>query len=140
MPQTHGLNRRAFLRNVSLTPLAAAVGATPLAAALPAANPTFDFDTPYNRIGTDCPKWDPPIAQVGRTTLVTGTGIADMDSKAAPCITKALQERLQHENWGYLTMPASHVESIVNWNKKRYGVEVKPEWVVHSSSVHPAIL
>ena len=31
-------------------------------------------------------------------------GIADMDFRAAPAITKALKERLQHENWGYLDM------------------------------------
>jgi Bifunctional PLP-dependent enzyme with beta-cystathionase and maltose regulon repressor activities len=31
-------------------------------------------------------------------------GIADMDFRAAPVITKALMERMQHENWGYLDM------------------------------------
>jgi len=31
-------------------------------------------------------------------------GIADMDFKVAPSITKALMDRLQHENWGYLDM------------------------------------
>ena len=33
-------------------------------------------------------------------------GIADMDFRAAPSITKALKARLEHENWGYLDMPA----------------------------------
>jgi len=41
---------------------------------------------------------------------------------------------------GYLTTPQSHVESIINWNKKRYNLEIKPEWLMHSPSVHPAIL
>jgi cystathionine beta-lyase len=127
-----------------LTAVAGAVSSNaPLAAAAEtalAANPTFDFDTPYNRVGTDCTKWDRAISTYGKGNIVAGMGIADMDFKAAPCITKALQERMQHENWGYLTTPASHVESIINWNKKRYNLEIKPEWLMHSPSVHPAIL
>src|SRR5262249_39763319 len=146
MAQIIGLNRRAFLRNAGLTAVAGAVGSTvtvPLAAAAETAladHGTFDFDTPYSRIGTDCTKWDRQIAALGMKKIVAGMGIADMDFKAAPCITKALIERLQHENWGYLTMPASHVESMVAWNKKRYGLDIKPESIVHSPSVHPAIL
>ena len=54
-------------------------------------------------------------------------GIADMDFKVAPAITKALMERLQHENWGYLdmggTLGKSMTEHIVGWNKKRYGID-----------------
>ena len=52
-----------------------------------------------------------------------GMGIADMDFRAAPCIGRALQERLKHENWGYLDMPKNYSEAIVNWNKKRYGLD-----------------
>jgi cysteine-S-conjugate beta-lyase len=144
MAQIAGLNRRAFLRNAGLTAVAGAVSSNvPLAAAAEtalAATGSFDFDTPLNRVGTDCSKWDRPMAQYGVKKLVAGMGIADMDFKAAPCITKALVDRLQHENWGYLTMPASHVESMVSWNKKRYGLDIKPETIVHSPSLHPAIL
>ena len=32
-------------------------------------------------------------------------GIADIDFRAAPSITQALNERMKHENWGYLDMP-----------------------------------
>ena len=53
-------------------------------------------------------------------------GIADIDFKAAPSITKALQDRLQHENWGYLDLPASFTENIVSWNKRHYGVTFEP--------------
>jgi hypothetical protein len=67
-------------------------------------------------------------------------GIADMDFKVAPVVTQALVERIHHENYGYLTIPASHVESLVNWNKRRYGLEINPSWILHSPSVHPAIV
>src|SRR5438552_3026217 len=59
MPQNDGLNRRSFLRNAGMTALVGAVGSgSPLAvasaaAAVVAENGKFDFDTPYNRFGTD---------------------------------------------------------------------------------------
>ena len=31
-------------------------------------------------------------------------GIADIDFKAAPSITNAINARVKHENWGYLDM------------------------------------
>ena len=145
-----GLNRRAFLRNASMTAIVgAAVGSgTSLAAAASAAAPgdlaenggKFDFDTPYNRIGTDCTKWDQPMRTYGLDSLVAGMGIADMDFRCAPVITKALTERLQHENWGYLDQPRSFVEGIAAWNKRKYNINVNPDSVVVTTGVHPALI
>jgi cystathionine beta-lyase len=114
-----------------------AAGAT---ASEAAADDRFDFDTPYDRIGTDCIKWDDQIAKFGKDNVAVGMGIADMDFKAAPCIGRALAERLRHENWGYLKMPSSYIESIVAWNKRRYGLEIDPDTVVISTGVHPALI
>src|SRR5215212_6212059 len=110
MSQNHGLNRRAFLRNAGMTALAGAVGSgSPVAAAAAtaglAANGKFDFDTPYNRFGTDSTKYDQQIRVYGKDSVQVGMGIADMDFRVAPAITKGLTERLQHENWGYLDLP-----------------------------------
>jgi cystathionine beta-lyase len=69
---------------------------------------TFDFDTIYSRVGTDCIKWDGQIEKFGKENIEVGMGIADMDFRAAPCITKALAERCSHENWGYMTRPTSY--------------------------------
>src|SRR5262245_3272384 len=107
MLQNDGLNRRAFLRNAGMTALAGAVGSSaPLAAAAEAAgvvaepvNGKYDFDTPYNRFGTDSTKYDQQIRIYGKDSVQVGMGVADMDFKVAPAITRALTERLQHENW-----------------------------------------
>jgi cystathionine beta-lyase len=145
MTHQHGLNRRGFLKNAGITALAGATArSTALAAAAydglaPATGP-FDFDTIYSRIGTDCTKWDRQISVYGKDHIAVGMGIADMDFRAAPAITRALVERIHHENYGYLTMPASHVDSLVNWNKRRYGLEIDPGWILHSPGVHPAIV
>jgi cystathionine beta-lyase len=151
MPQNEGLNRRAFLRNAGLTAIVGAVGSgTPLAAAAAAAataepvNGKYDFDTPYNRFGTDSVKYDQQIRVYGKDSVQVGMGIADMDFRVAPAITKALMERLQHENWGYLDMQGSMARSfnehIVAWNKKRYGLTVNPDAVVLTTGVHPGII
>jgi len=150
MAQSVGLNRRSFLKHAGITAVAGAVGrAAPLDAhghspdapgVIDTANGRFDFDTPYSRIGTDCTKWDRQIALYGKDHIDVGMGIADLDFKAAPCITKALQARLQHENWGYLSTPQSYAEAIVKWQKRRHNLEIKPEWIIHSPSVHPGIL
>ncbi len=146
MSQNDGLSRRWFLKSAGMTALAGAVGtgaSIGTAAGMippPAPDSTYDFDEIYSRVGTDSVHWDAQIKKYGKENIEVPMGIADMDFKAAPCITKALMERIQHENWGYMTMPDSYVESIINWNKKRYGLELKPEMLMHSDSVHPALL
>ncbi len=138
-------NRRAFLKSASLSALAGAVGSgVPGAASastlvLPP-DGKFDFDTVYNRVGTDCIKWDRQLRAYGQGSIDVGMGIADMDFKAAPAITKALHERMQHENWGYLDMPRSVIDGVVAWNKRRYGVTIDPDSMVIAAGVHPALI
>jgi cystathionine beta-lyase len=134
-----------------MTALVGAVGSgTPLGVAAAVAktaeatNGKFDFDTPYNRFGTDSVKFDQPNRTYGKGSVEVGMGIADMDFRAAPSITKALMERLQHENWGYLDMNGvlvtSMIDHIVAWNKKRYGLNVNRDSVVLATGVHPGII
>src|SRR5262245_22736636 len=151
MSQT-GLDRRAFLRSAGLTALAGAAAATGTPAVAAAAGLTFepppngkyDFDTIYNRFGTDSTKFDQQIEKYGKDSIQVGMGIADMDFRAAPAITKALNDRMQHENWGYLDMNGayvrSYVQGLVDWNKRRYGVTVNPASVVLTAGVHPALI
>jgi len=145
MSESHGLNRRAFfMRNAQLTALVGAVG-TGASLALAADSATtggrkFDFDTPYSRFGTDSTKWDAALKTNNIDHLVAGMGIADMDFRCAPAITKALEDRVKHENWGYLSMPDTFVKGVVAWNKKRYGIDVKPEMVGITTGVHPGLI
>jgi cystathionine beta-lyase len=151
MAGNRGLNRRAFLRNASLTALAGAaagsgvpVAAAPWASSTLPPNDKFDFDTPYNRVGSDCTKYDQQLRVYGKDSVQVGMGIADMDFRAAPSITKALQERLAHENWGYLDMGGAFIDrytdTIIDWNKRRYGVTIPRETLVLTAGVHPGII
>ena len=134
MSQQAGVGRRTFLRGTGLGVLAGAMRPSRVSAG------AYDFDTVYDRVGTDCVKWDRQIRIYGRNRVAVGMGIADMDFRAAPAITKALRARLDHENWGYLDMPRWYVDSIVNWNRTRYGVEIKPELLLHSAGVHDGLI
>ncbi len=149
MSQNEGLNRRAFLKNAGGTAFAGAVAiGTPQAAAKAGAaylspNGRYDFDTIYNRFGTDCVKFDQQIRVYGKDSVQIGMGVADMDFRAAPAITRALDDRLRHENWGYLDMTSaqrSMASAVVAWNKRRYGVDIDPETIELAAGVHPALI
>ena len=107
---------------LALGPLAASIAADSASAATPAgSNGTFDFDTPYNRIGTGSYKWDGALRDEGMSHIVAGMGISDMDFRCAPVITAALAQRIRYENWGYVYMgspgPQAFVQSIIDWKK-----------------------
>jgi cystathionine beta-lyase len=152
MSQPHGLNRRSFLRNAGLTALAGAAAGTgnPFTAAsseviqqAASNNGPFDFETVYNRIGTDSTKFDQQIAKYGPGSVEVGMGIADIDFKAAPAISRIINDRVKHENWGYLDMTKwtpKITEAVVAYNKRHYGVTIEPSTLVLSNGVHPALI
>ena len=130
------LDRRVFLKGAGLTALWSAVGTSAPAAT----SGRYDFDEVYARVGTECTKWDKQLGRFGKGSVDVGMGIADMDFRAAPCITRALAERCRHENWGYMDPPRSYVEAIVNWNQRRYGLQIDPATLEFSMGVHPALI
>jgi len=113
------IDRRGFLNGVGTVAVASALGTSPSAAT---ANPErlsvqqqsnrYDFDAVYSRLGTNSSKWDHQISLYGREHVQVGMGTADQDFRSAPAITMALRERVQHENYGYLTVPNSSVSAI----------------------------
>jgi len=130
------LDRRVFLKGAGLTALWSAVGTSAPAAT----SGRYDFDEVYARVGTECTKWDKQLGRFGKGSVDVGMGIADMDFRAAPCITRALAERCRHENWGYMDPPRSYVDAIVNWNQRRYGLQIDPATLEFSMGVHPALI
>jgi len=150
MSTSTGLDRRNFLKGAGLTALAGAASVGGVAATATAAatdgpgyfkNGKYDFDTIYNRIGTDCVKWDSQLTLFGDKVKV-GMGVADMDFRAAPCIGEAMANRLQHENWGYLRADGlnSYKEAIAAWNHDRHNLDVDPASIEIASGVHPGLI
>ncbi len=128
-----GQDRRSFLTGagrgasvLALAPLLA--GVTTQAASAAPTGGKYDFDTPYNRLGTDSVHWDLPKRTEHMSKIIAGMGVADMDFRCAPSIMAGLRKRMEHENWGYVDMdapgPAAFMQGIIDWNKRRYGINV----------------
>ena len=144
------LDRRTFMRSAGVTAIAGAAGAVAAGPNLAAAqsstsiprltNGKYDFDTPYNRVGTDCSRWDSPALRYPDGVFKYGMGVASMDFECAPCITEALQERIQHHNWGYLSTTQPLREGILKWNGERHGVDLDSDSIVISDGVYPGVI
>jgi cystathionine beta-lyase len=100
----------------------------------------YDFDTVYDRIGSNCSRWDSPPKRYDAGKVRYAMGVATMDFEAAPCITEALTERIQHHNWGYLSSTDSLRDAIVQWNGERHNLDLDPDSVVVSDGVYPGVI
>jgi len=89
----------------------------------------YDFDRPLNRIGTNSSKWDANIAKYGREDLIP-MPVADMDFHCLPKIQEAIVRRAAHPTFGYTVMSDDFYNSIIGWNKRRHGFEVKREEIL----------
>lgn len=77
-----------------------------------------EFDKVIDRHGTDAAKIEYLKEFFGRDDLLP-MWVADMDFESPYCITKALQERLNHKIYGYAHAPNSYWDSIINWEKNQ---------------------
>ena len=84
----------------------------------------YDLNENFNRIGSGDFKWDAIRRAAQPHNVPFPMGVADMDFRTLPQITAALQQRLNHHNWGYEAAPADYKDNILAWNKSRYGQDV----------------
>ena len=92
------------------------------------------FDEIIPRRGTNSYKWDTPEEE-----NILPMWVADMDFRTAPAIVKALQKRVEHGIFGYTKVPAAYYDSIVNWFGRRHSWSIKPEWIIYTTGVVPAL-
>ena len=98
------------------------------------------FDTYIERRGTRSIKWDGCNAKFGVDPDVEmlPMWIADTDFPAPTEVVETMVERAKHGAYGYvINRPDSFVQSIAGWISRRYGWEVKPEWIVFTPGVIP---
>lgn len=101
----------------------------------------YDFDHELHRFGTYSMKWDDdgffkmltPNLRLDKDTI--RLNLADMDFCTAPAIVNAMHRVADFANYGYVTVGAAleYKPSIIGWYRRRHGVTVKPEWIVHSN-------
>ena len=94
----------------------------------------YNFDELIDRRNTNSFKWDehndPDIIPLW---------VADMDFKAAPCITEALEKRIKHGVFGYTFVPDSYYEAVINWFNQRHKWAIHRSWMLYTTGVVPAI-
>lgn len=94
----------------------------------------YSFDTVIDRRGTNCSKWDDYPCSI-RAPDMLPMWTADMDFACPPAIMKALQRRLSHPVFGYYALPSRYQQSIIHWQKERFGCSICEEDIVPVSSV-----
>ncbi|WP_251622684.1 MalY/PatB family protein [Odoribacter lunatus] len=94
----------------------------------------YDFDEIIPRRGTRSYKWDMPEEEG-----VLPMWVADMDFKTAPAIIEALEKRVAHGIFGYVKVPQSYYEAIVQWFSRRHQWTIECPWIIYTTGVVPAL-
>ena len=87
----------------------------------------MSFDTPIERRGTHCVKWDGMESIYG---VPADTGIsmwvADMDFATAPVVQDAVQNMVNHGVYGYFGDDSKYRAAIQWWMKERHAWDLDP--------------
>lgn len=94
----------------------------------------YDFDKIIPRRGTNSYKWDIPEEEG-----VLPMWVADMDFPTAPAVVRAVERRATHGIYGYTKVPDAYYEAVVGWFARRHGWRIRPEWIIYTSGVVPAV-
>jgi cystathionine beta-lyase len=98
----------------------------------------YDFDQVCSRQNTNCVKWDAVKTIFGNEEVIP-MWVADMDFPTARPIVEALEKRATHEFYGYTQPGEGLIRAVVDRLKRKFDWSIKPEWVVFSPGVIPAI-
>lgn len=88
------------------------------------------FDTPIDRKGTHCVKWDAMQALYG---IPADTGlamwVADMEFRPPQAVQQALEKMLAHGVYGYFGDDRAYLDAIAWWMRTRHGWTIDPAHV-----------
>lgn len=110
----------------------------------------FDFDSEIPRAGTNSVKWEFVSGPQGNSPwMETSPGlgdrqvlpmwIADMDFRCPEAVIEAIKARADHGIFGYSDKSDSYLSAVVDWLAERQGWAVRPEWIVTTPGVVPAL-
>ncbi len=109
-----------------------------------------EFTTELDRSGTSSIKWSliqdiENPSQWLKTDDYFGADrtlpmwVADMDFRSPEAVVKAIEDRAKHGVFGYTGTSDSYLNSIVDWMKRRHDWKIKPDWIVTTPGVVPAL-
>ncbi|SHK44786.1 cystathione beta-lyase [Clostridium cavendishii DSM 21758] len=91
----------------------------------------YDFDKIIDRKLGKCRKWDNKILKekFGLNEEAIPMDLADLDFECSPAIKKALVDRASLGDYGYTYAYDEYYDSVIEWNKRRYNVNLEKEWI-----------
>ncbi|MBO9130645.1 MalY/PatB family protein [Bacillus sp. 165] len=92
------------------------------------------FNTVINRHGSNSVKWDTHNDQD-----MLPLWIADMDFQAPEEIKQVLQDRLNHNVYGYTYSTDSTLDAIRYWMGHQHQWSIENEWILFSAGIVPAL-
>ena len=92
-----------------------------------------------NRKNTNSEKWDTGIEKRFKTEGLIPMWVADMEFRAPDEVIEALNKRISHGVFGYTHLWDSYFEAFFNWQKSRYDIDLKKEWISFSSGLVTAL-
>lgn len=90
----------------------------------------YNFDEVVSLAGSGSIKWDQ-----WDDPDILGMANADMDFKVADCVTAALKKTAEEGVFNYHYKPESHYQTIIGWYKRKFGWDVKREWILSAPGV-----
>ena len=101
----------------------------------------YNFDRPIDRIREISIKWSPQLRrQMFGADDVIPMGIADMDFETAPAVAQAIQRRAEHRTYGYAYPSPEYLQACVDWQKRRNGWDIRPDWILYTPGVNMALV
>lgn len=98
----------------------------------------FDFDEVIDRRAVPALKHHRMVLGDDGMDLFAA-GVADMDFRVAPCITRAIAARADHPVFGYETMPEGLIPALIGWLQTRHGWAVDPDHILRAPNVLNAL-
>ena len=101
----------------------------------------YNFDRPIDRTREISIKWSPQLRrQMFGADDVIPMGIADMDFETAPAVAQAIRRRAEHRTYGYAYPSPDYLQACVDWQKRRNGWDIRPDWVLYTPGVNMALV
>lgn len=94
----------------------------------------MDFDKITDRTGTNAIKYDLAEAR-NKPKDAISLWVADMDFPTAPCVQKAIAEKVAHGIFGYSRPDSRYYAALKKWFRERHSYEIQDEWVVNTPGV-----
>lgn len=98
----------------------------------------YDFDKVYDRMGSDCLKWEKQL-KFGVPSGLLPFWIADTDFATLPEAVEAMRKRLEHPLFGYTFTGSRTLETVRGWYARRHQVELPVEAYMASLGVVTAM-